>query len=279
MELQAIRYAAMVSAMTFEKIADVYSRYLKKIGSTDNAEDAILEFLGWDEPDEELFAHEVKIVLVSLNFSKELTTAVIWLNQRDLDIRCIRIIPYQDGERILLDVQQIIPLPEAADYQIQIKEKEQKVRRERSENYPNYKFWESLIRLAKEKSNLHDNLAPSPRGSIRLKNTRGLKFIYVANNYDSRIELYIKRGDSALNKSTFDQLFEHKEEIEIAFGDQLSWERLDNRKSSRIGFYFSGGVKSDESEWEPLQTAMIDAMIRLEKVLSPFITQLTQHKL
>ncbi len=33
MELQAIRYAAMVSTMTFDKVIEVYGTYLKKIES------------------------------------------------------------------------------------------------------------------------------------------------------------------------------------------------------------------------------------------------------
>ena len=40
------------------------------------------------------FAQDVRIVLVSANFSKEITMSVLWLNERDLDIRCVRLIPY-----------------------------------------------------------------------------------------------------------------------------------------------------------------------------------------
>ena len=91
MDLQAIRYAAMVSTMTFERVVDIYQRYL---GGNSDARADILDFLDWEEPDEDSFAQDVKIVLVSANFSKELTTAVMWLNKRDLDIRCIRLMPY-----------------------------------------------------------------------------------------------------------------------------------------------------------------------------------------
>src|SRR5258705_13748954 len=35
MELQSIRYAAMVSHMTFDQAADVFGRYLKQLGHTD----------------------------------------------------------------------------------------------------------------------------------------------------------------------------------------------------------------------------------------------------
>src|SRR5688500_8499671 len=38
MELQAVRYAAMVSTMTFERVVDIYQRYLSKNG--DNSIDA-----------------------------------------------------------------------------------------------------------------------------------------------------------------------------------------------------------------------------------------------
>lgn len=126
MELQAIRYAAMVSTMTFEKAVDVYSGFLTSIQSDEDAQESILKFLEWDEPDEELFAQDVRILLVSAEFSKELTTSVIWLNERDMDIRCIRMKPYSDKGRILIDVQQVIPLPEAADHIVKIKEKQQK---------------------------------------------------------------------------------------------------------------------------------------------------------
>ncbi len=131
MELQAIRYAAMVSTLTFEKIVEIYGDYLEKIGSKGVAREIILKFLGWDEDEidgedginENKFAQDVCIVLASAEFSRELTTAVMWLNDRDIDIRCIRLKPYADGDRLLLDVQQIIPLPEVEQYQVQVREK------------------------------------------------------------------------------------------------------------------------------------------------------------
>jgi hypothetical protein len=122
MELQAIRYAAMVSKMTYAQAVDAHTRYLKKIGqSSEAAEEAILKFLGWDEPQQKPFAKNVRIVLVSANFSKEITTSVIWLNERDVDVRCVRLRPYRLGDKTLLDIQQALPLPEAADYQVQIR--------------------------------------------------------------------------------------------------------------------------------------------------------------
>ena len=134
MELQSIRYAAMVSTMTFARAVEVYTDFLKKIESNKDALASILDFLEWDEPDEDQFAQEVRIVLVSAEFSKELTTTVIWLNESGLDIECVRIKPYNDNGRILADVQQIIPLPEAEDYRVRLKEKQQLERVSRTSN-------------------------------------------------------------------------------------------------------------------------------------------------
>jgi len=140
MELQSIRYAAMISAMTFERAVEVYTEFLERIGSSESARTSLLKFLEWDEPDEDRFAQDVRIVLVSAEFSKELTTSVIWLNERGLDIECVRIKPYSDNGRILADIQQIIPLPEAEDYRVRLKEKQQRERAARkvSADYTKY---------------------------------------------------------------------------------------------------------------------------------------------
>ena len=141
MELQAIRYSSMVSTMTFDQAARAHERYLSAMGRSEEDPSAnILEHLGWDEVDEDAFAQDVRIVLASAHFSRELTTAVIWLNQRGLDIRCVRLIPYADGDRVLLDVQQVIPLPEAEAYQIRVREKSRKERESRrsSRDYTKY---------------------------------------------------------------------------------------------------------------------------------------------
>jgi len=126
MELQAIRYASMVSVLTFERAVDIFKNYIEMNNLDYTARDKLLSFLEWDEPDQEKFAQEARIVLASAEFSKEITTSVIWLNEQGLNIRCIRLKPYVDGDNVLLDVQQVIPLPEAEEYQIQIHEKQQR---------------------------------------------------------------------------------------------------------------------------------------------------------
>src|SRR5437870_3288658 len=101
----------MISAMTFERTEHIHAEFLARMGEpAETAKERIRSFLNWEEPDDENFAPDVRIILVSEDFGKELTTAVLWLRDRDIDIRCVRLRPYQDGNACLIDVQQIIPL-------------------------------------------------------------------------------------------------------------------------------------------------------------------------
>jgi hypothetical protein len=132
MELQSIRYASMVSTTTFDQAVDIFSQYLTSLGKkNDDPRATILNFLGWDAPDGYNFAPDVRIVLASAAFSKELTSSVLWLNEHGTDISCIRMKPYTFDGQILVDVQQIIPLPEAAEYQIRVRDKVRKERQAR----------------------------------------------------------------------------------------------------------------------------------------------------
>jgi hypothetical protein len=123
MDLQAIRYASMVSTMSFEKCISIYQNYIDSRGLEKDSREDLLNFLDWDTPLEEDFASDVKIVLASANFSKELTTSVMWMISKGIDITCIKLEPYIFNGEVLLDITQIIPLPEAESYLIKIKEK------------------------------------------------------------------------------------------------------------------------------------------------------------
>ena len=138
MELQALRYAAMVSHMTFDRAVEAHQSYLQKNGrGEENARQIILNHLAWDEPQEDVFASDVSIVLAAADFSNEIMTTVMWLGERDIDIRCIKLMPYRVQELdndLLLNIEQIYPLPETADYLVRWREKAREERRQRRQN-------------------------------------------------------------------------------------------------------------------------------------------------
>lgn len=63
------------------------------------------------------------MVLAASDFSVEVTTAVLWLNAQGIDIRCVQVRPHSVDGRVLLDIQQVIPLPQAQQYQVALREK------------------------------------------------------------------------------------------------------------------------------------------------------------
>lgn len=124
MELQAVRYAAMVSQMTFDEAADCYQKYLDNESSDKIAAQEILNFCDREESEIADFNDQVRIVLISADFSKEITNTVLWLNNKGLNISCFRLTPYIHLSKLLVNFEQIIPLPEAKDFLVRQKRKE-----------------------------------------------------------------------------------------------------------------------------------------------------------
>ena len=135
MELQALRYAAMIAAMPLDEVISAFGKFLERTRPKQklNARQELSSFLEQDEDSLEL-ASEVRIILVSRDFGREITTAVLWLNKFEpMDIRCVRLVPYEVNGSVLLDVEQIVPLPEAEDYQVRLRRKDQERERVRTD--------------------------------------------------------------------------------------------------------------------------------------------------
>lgn len=60
-----------------------------------------------------------------------------------------------------------------------------------------------------------------------------------------RIELYIDYADKDTNKSLFDSLLARRAHIEGRIGEPLEWERLDQKRASRIAIYTKAQVLAD----------------------------------
>ena len=137
MELQAIRYAAMLAMLDFEAVVDAYEKFLQRLEirerlqiDTSDARNKLLCFLGEMNPEEVNISKTPRIILASPGFSKEITTTVLWLNDRGLDIRCVEIRPYLIDARKYLDIEQVIPVQSADDFVVKMREKSNKAERQ-----------------------------------------------------------------------------------------------------------------------------------------------------
>lgn len=148
MELQSLRYAATVASIPFDELAEAHATYLARQddGPTVEARAALMEFLESDDGDEPALSNEARIVLVSAEFSREITTTVSWLNRfDDMDIRCVRMVPNKIDNRVLLDIQQVFPAPEAQDYQVRPRREDAARERKATEGGRNLTRYQILL--------------------------------------------------------------------------------------------------------------------------------------
>ena len=269
MELQALRYAAMVSTMTFDQAVETLARYRDRAAPDAEAARAeILAHLRCAAPDEGTFADDARVILASADFGRELTTTVLWLREYGLDIRCVRLRPHRlaDG-RLLLDVQQLIPLPEAAEFQTRLEEKKAAERKERGERATLAgRFLMQLAERAAQRTDLHHGPAPDAHLGVLFgpAGKAGFSMNYVTARDASRVELLIQCDDG---RRQLLRLKEDREGIEAAFGGPLVLQEKEGVRQCRVFHPVAGGYRSPEAEWQRTHDEMTDAMIRLDCAL------------
>ena len=122
---QALKYTSYCSTLTNIQIIKIYQDYLDKYEGGGNAKENILEFLDRENEDDLILNNEdQKIVLIANNYRKEVTATVLWLLEHDIQIKCFKATPYSFGDELFLKIEQIIPLPETAEFMIDAKEKQ-----------------------------------------------------------------------------------------------------------------------------------------------------------
>lgn len=136
-ELQAIRYAAMLAMFDFEAVVEAYEKFLQRPEIQEShqvnpseAKNKLLDFLGESNQSEVIITQKPRIILASHGFSKEITTTVLWLNGNGLDISCFEIKPYIINNNKYLDIEQVIPLQSADDFVVKMREKSNKAERQ-----------------------------------------------------------------------------------------------------------------------------------------------------
>ena len=63
--------------------------------------------------------------MVAAHFRKEVTSTVLWLMNYKLRIQCFKATPFEFGEQLVLNIEQIIPMKDAEDYVISMADKTQ----------------------------------------------------------------------------------------------------------------------------------------------------------
>jgi hypothetical protein len=266
---QVLKYASYCSSLSKQQIKDIYQDYLNKNNRNKNSEEIISEFLNAEDFGEIQLNQNQRIILVSGNYRKEVTSTVMWLlTKYNLKIQCFKATPYSFNDQIFLDIRQIIPVKEAEEYTIKMAEKAQEEQSTQDELKGRYQvrleFWKQHLQKFNRKSNLFSNISPSKDNWLSAgTGVSGVGFNFTISRTYARTEVYMSRSVAEENKFIFDKLLAQKETIENETG-VLEWERLDDKKACRIKQELDNVNLYEKDDWEKMSNFMIDSMLKLE---------------
>lgn len=279
---QTIKYASYCSSLTKQEIIKIYQEYL---GSSETAEDRISEFFDGKEIDE-IFLNQglnsQRLIMIASNFRKEVTSSVLWLMNFKMRIQCFQVTPFELGEQLFLNVEQILPTKSTEDFAIGIATKaQQEVEVQetlKNRHHIRLDFWEGFLKASNKSNNLFSNISPSKDNWIGIGiGMSGVNLNLVASKNYCRSEIYINRGVQETNKDLFDFIYQMKDTIENTFGGELEWERMDDKVTCRIKSELTRVSYFEKEDWNKMFEFMIDSSVRMEKAFKEPIKKLNKY--
>ena len=281
---QVLKYASYCASLTKGQIVEIYQQYLDryepvtsevdKLNIPASAEERICEFLGAPDLDEAKMnlGNSQRVMLVAANFRKEVTSTALWLLGQGISIQCFKVTPYALAEQLLINIDQIIPTPEAKELTIGIKAKETEEKSTevvlKSRHTVRREYWElALDTFHQSTFSLYDKISPSNDHWLSAgSGLSGCHYDLVLLKKKLRVDLWLDRRTSEENKFLFDFLAATKDDIEAEFGEPLEWLRLDDKKSSRVQFSCEAdGFNKDT--WPQSTSWHLKYMSKLEQAL------------
>lgn len=277
--IQAIKYAAYCSNLTFDDIVEIHQAYLHRLNKTASEEEVrnqILNFI-----DDELFEQlndRPRIIIVSNNYRPEVTASVLWLRKYGIDIKCIRLVPYEIDENTLgLEATTIIPLPEAEEFIIKAERKDSASFTQSITQHDYIDFYLDLGSRLKE--NINVTLPkPQPRYFYQIPvPISGLSGIHFEWAFHGRprssfgVELHFEKVNKARNVLLVESILPYKEQLEDIIGQPLIIQKDWGKQWSRIYFEKQEGKMTEElKEWA------IETMVQMYKFLFPILETLSE---
>lgn len=278
---QALKYTAYVSSLTKAQVIDIYQQYLDRHEGGGNAVQRICGFLEAEDLDEVVLnpGNSQRMFFIAAHFRREITATVLWLRDHQIDARCFKVTPFSFGEELLIDIQPVIPTPEAADFMIQMAEKESEEKSSKDNQQRRYKlrmrYWELALQDQRSAGvSRFDNVSPSRDNWIACgTGISGIAYTLAFTQSEARVEIVFNGSDKQRNKAHFDALAAREAELTAAFGDELIWSRRTDQIQSKI-FISAPFEGFNEAEWPDMSRWMAENMQRLQTSFSRAISEL-----
>ncbi len=283
---QALKYASYCANLKKQQVVEIFQRYLdeqarQEAKEPESAQSVLLEFLGA----EDLQSVQIntlksqRLILVAAKYRKEVTNTVLWLSQFGIDCRCFKVTLYQTGDELFLNVEQIIPTPEATDFMIGMIAKEDEEKSASNEQRRSHglrlEFWEqTLDAFCQSSCRLYDNISPGRDHWLAAgSGLSGMSFNLIFGKNEIRVEFSMQRSQAEANQLVFDRLLAQKEQIETAFAAELDWLPLPGRKACRIQFAKPvDGYNKDH--WPEMIKWLVEHMTRLDHALQSHLEKI-----
>jgi hypothetical protein len=275
---QVLKYASYCSSLSTDDITKIFNSYL----ADNSAKEKFEDFFESEDYEEKLNAgNSQRIMMVSGSFRKEVTSTVLWLMNYGLRIQCFKATPFKMNETILINFEQVIPIKEAEDFIISMaqKNRENIERQEelKSRHHIRKEFWAKMIGALNPISTLYQNVSPSKDHWLSAgSGMSGVSYNTIITKTCARIELSIYGRTQEENKEIFDLLKEKQNRIEETFGNHLEWERLDDKRMSRIKFEKGGLNIFNKDDWNSMIEFFVKYLPTFEKALKKPIDEVNR---
>jgi hypothetical protein len=281
---QALKYASYCSSLTKHQIVDIYQKYLNRYCNGEDAKANLCEFFNISDLEELVLnsGNAQRLVFVAANYRKEVTSTALWLLSHNIQLQCFKVTPYAMSDELFLNVEQIIPTPEAKEFMIGINAKEAEETQTKTEISNRHKirseFWGRLLDVLHHSDcKLFNNISPSKDNWVSTTaGVSGCGYFLIFNKKEVRIELVFQRGKAERNKQFFDNLKVNEDVINDTFGQPLTWLRQDNAKQSKIVIVKECDAYEIDN-WPELIQWFLATTIKFESAFRVHLPKVTQQ--
>ncbi|QGM80875.1 DUF4268 domain-containing protein [Otariodibacter oris] len=200
---------------------------------------------------------------------EEHRSAIEWLNNKttkDISFFLIEIHAYKIGDSLLAPKFEIVEKPNNFSKSTKASTESGKQNKSQIERLI---FWNQFneILISKNRPFNVRKATTDHWYDVALGTSEAHISITLVNKINSiGIEIYINN-----NKELFDKLYSSSEDIHHELGFNMDWQRLDNKKASRIIYYIKGLDFDNHDNYELLIEEIIDKVINIKKVFNEYL--------
>lgn len=209
------------------------------------------------------------VVWIVREAREEHRSAIEWLNNKtasEISFFLIEIHAYRIGESVAAPKFEIIEKPNDFTKSIKNMDSDRELNKSRSERLYFWTEFNKKIEDSKRPFNIRKATTNNWYDIALGTSEAHISITLVNKNNQIEVAVYIK--DS---KKLFDYLYARVEIIQEKIGFTMDWQRLDDKKASRIIYYINGLDFDNHNNYPELMDEIIEKVIKMREVFKEYI--------